>query len=103
MDDFRSTAHRVADWIAEYLEHPDRYPVLPRVKPGDIRAALPDAAPRTGESFDDPRGLRAGHRSRADALEPPRVLRLLCHQHERPRRHRRIPVGGAESAGDALA
>jgi len=52
MDDFRSTAHRVADWIAEYLEHPDRYPVLPSVKPGEIRAALPDAAPRSGESFD---------------------------------------------------
>ena len=52
MSDFRDTAHRVADWIAEYLEQPERYPVLPRVKPGDIRAALPDAAPRTGESFD---------------------------------------------------
>jgi aromatic-L-amino-acid/L-tryptophan decarboxylase len=52
MSDFRKTAHRVADWIADYLEHPDRYPVLPRVKPGDIRAALPDAAPRTGEPFD---------------------------------------------------
>jgi aromatic-L-amino-acid/L-tryptophan decarboxylase len=52
MNDFRDVAHRVADWIAEYLEHPDRYPVLPRVKPGDIRAALPDAAPERGESFD---------------------------------------------------
>jgi aromatic-L-amino-acid decarboxylase len=52
MSDFRSTAHRVADWIADYLEHPDRYPVLPRVSPGDIRTALPDAAPKTGESFD---------------------------------------------------
>jgi len=52
MPEFRTTAHHVADWIADYLEHPDRYPVLPRVKPGDIRAALPTAAPRTGESFD---------------------------------------------------
>jgi aromatic-L-amino-acid decarboxylase len=52
MDDFRSTAHRVADWIAEYLERPERYPVLPSVKPGEIRAALPDAAPRRGESFE---------------------------------------------------
>jgi aromatic-L-amino-acid decarboxylase len=52
LDNFRSTAHRVADWVAEYLEQPDRYPVLPSVKPGEIRAALPDAAPRSGESFD---------------------------------------------------
>jgi len=51
-DDFREVAHRVTEWIADYLEYPDRFPVLPRVKPGDIRAALPDAAPRTGESFD---------------------------------------------------
>jgi aromatic-L-amino-acid decarboxylase len=52
MPDFRTTAHHVADWIAEYLEHPDRYPVLSRVQPGDIRAALPTTAPRTGEPFD---------------------------------------------------
>ena len=50
--EFRPTAHRVADWIADYLEHPDRYPVLPRVKPGDIRAALPASAPERGESLD---------------------------------------------------
>jgi len=52
MSEFRTNAHRTADWIADYLEHPDRYPVLPRVKPGDIRAALPDAAPEHGEPFD---------------------------------------------------
>ncbi len=52
MSEFRSTAHRIADWIADYLEQPDRYPVLPRVRPGDIRAALPSSAPDTGESFD---------------------------------------------------
>ena len=52
MDEFRTNAHRVADWIAEYLEHPDRYPVLPRVKPGDIRAALPGEAPEHGEPLE---------------------------------------------------
>src|SRR5579862_5303114 len=52
MDDFRRNAHLVADWIADYLEQPDRYPVLPRVKPGDISASLPAAAPEIGESFD---------------------------------------------------
>ena len=38
---FRAEAHRVADWIADYLENPGRYPVLARVSPGDIRDALP--------------------------------------------------------------
>ena len=52
MKDFRQQAHRLADWIADYLEDPGRYPVLSRVRPGDIRDALPARAPERGESFD---------------------------------------------------
>src|SRR5713101_527284 len=50
--DFRRHGHELVEWIADYLEHPDRYPVLSRVKPGDIVAALPAAAPEEGEPFD---------------------------------------------------
>jgi aromatic-L-amino-acid decarboxylase len=49
---FRKEAHRIADWIADYFRAPDRYPVLSRVRPGDIRRALPSSAPEHGESFD---------------------------------------------------
>jgi len=49
---FRKEAHRIADWIAYYFAAPDRYPVLARVRPGDIRRALPSSAPEHGESFD---------------------------------------------------
>jgi aromatic-L-amino-acid decarboxylase len=49
---FRREAHRIADWIADYLADPGRYPVLSPVRPGDIREALPTAAPEEGESFD---------------------------------------------------
>jgi aromatic-L-amino-acid decarboxylase len=49
---FRKEAHRIADWIADYFAAPDRYPVLSRVRPGEIRAALPTSAPEHGESFD---------------------------------------------------
>ena len=52
MRDFRAQAHRLADWIADYLEHPQRFPVLSRVRPGDIRDRLPPTAPERGESFD---------------------------------------------------
>src|ERR1043166_3605517 len=52
MDDFREQAHRLADWIADYLGDPSRYPLLSRVKPGEIREALPRAAPEHGEPFD---------------------------------------------------
>ena len=49
---FRREGHRVVDWIARYFEEIERYPVLSRVKPGDVRSALPQAAPERGESFD---------------------------------------------------
>ena len=49
---FRREAHRVADWIADYLADPGRFPVLSRARPGDIRRALPRDAPEHGESFD---------------------------------------------------
>lgn len=49
---FRAEAHRVADWIADYLANSQRYPVLSRVHPGDVSAALPPSAPEQGESFD---------------------------------------------------
>ena len=49
---FRREAHRLADWIADYVANSSRYPVLARVAPGDIKRQLPAAAPPTGESFD---------------------------------------------------
>jgi aromatic-L-amino-acid decarboxylase len=50
--DFRRAGHRLVDWIADYLADPGRYPVLSRVRPGDIVSALPASAPVDGESFD---------------------------------------------------
>jgi aromatic-L-amino-acid decarboxylase len=52
-DDFRRHGHQLVDWIAEYLAGSERYPVLPRVAPGDVRNALPTAAPEQGESFEE--------------------------------------------------
>jgi len=49
---FRHHAHDVADWIADYLSGSERYPVLARLRPGDIRASLPATAPETGEPFE---------------------------------------------------
>ena len=51
--EFRKHGHALVDWIAEYFAHPERYPVLPRVAPGDVRRALPSSAPESGEPFDD--------------------------------------------------
>jgi aromatic-L-amino-acid/L-tryptophan decarboxylase len=47
-----SQGRAILDWIATYLEHPERYPVLSTVKPGEIRASLPAAPPATGETLE---------------------------------------------------
>src|SRR5262245_51530335 len=50
--DFRRAGHQLIDWIADYLSDPGKYPVLSRVRPGEIAAALPESAPSDGEPFD---------------------------------------------------
>jgi aromatic-L-amino-acid decarboxylase len=50
---FRREAHRLADWIADYLAGSSRYPVLSRLSPGDIVRQLPHEAPAEGESFEE--------------------------------------------------
>jgi aromatic-L-amino-acid decarboxylase len=51
-DEFRKSGHALVDWIADYLEHSDRYPVLSRVAPRDIVNALPSDAPEDPEPFE---------------------------------------------------
>jgi len=51
-DEFRQWGHRLIDWIAEYRDHVEQYPVMAQVKPGEIRAALPAEPPQQGEPFD---------------------------------------------------
>lgn len=51
-EEFRRHGYQVIDWIAEYMENVEEYPVLSQVKPGDVRAKLPAAAPEEGEPFE---------------------------------------------------
>lgn len=51
-DEFRRYGKELVDWIADYLEHPARYPVLSRVQPGEIKSQLPAAPPQQAEAFD---------------------------------------------------
>jgi len=43
---------RLLGWIAEYLEHPERFPVVPGVAPGDVLRSLPPSPPASGESLE---------------------------------------------------
>ena len=51
-EQFRTHGKALIDWIADYYEQIERYPVLSRAAPGDVRAALPPEPPRTGEPFE---------------------------------------------------
>lgn len=51
-EEFRRHAHAVVDWIAEFLRHPERHPVLARVRPGDVAARLPERAPEAPEPME---------------------------------------------------
>ncbi len=50
--DFRTYGKQLVDWIADYLECPERYPVLSQVEPGEIKSQLPASPPVAPESFD---------------------------------------------------
>jgi len=52
-EEFRRFGHELIDWVGDYLEHVERYPVLSPVKPGELAAQLPTAPPATGEAMRD--------------------------------------------------
>jgi len=51
-DIFRAAAHRVADTTADYLAGVERFPVMPKIAPGDIAKELSAAPPEAAESID---------------------------------------------------
>lgn len=51
--EFRKHGYAVIDWIADYLDAPEKWPVLSAVRPGDVRRALPQSPPERGESMDE--------------------------------------------------
>jgi len=51
-EDFRRYGHQVVEWIADYLSHPERYPVLSQNKPDQLKEALPSKAPERGETME---------------------------------------------------
>jgi aromatic-L-amino-acid decarboxylase len=50
--EFRQSAHAAVDWIADYFDHIDDYPVLSRVQPGDIEKQFANAASENGKAYD---------------------------------------------------
>jgi len=50
--EFREHGHAVIDWIAAYLDDPEKWPVLPDTRPGNLRRALPQSPPDRAERMD---------------------------------------------------
>lgn len=51
-DEFRRRGREIVDWLADYMERVEEYPVLSQAQPGDIRDLLPEHPPAAGEPFD---------------------------------------------------
>jgi len=52
VDEFRKFGYQLIDWVADYLTNVEKYPVLPNIKPGDIRKKLPSSPPEKSEGME---------------------------------------------------
>lgn len=52
LNDFRNYGHQLVDWMADYFEKIEEYPVKSQVKPKEIINQLPLNIPSSGEDFD---------------------------------------------------
>ncbi len=50
--ELRARGAELLEWIAEYLEHPERYPVVSPLSPGEVRRSLPASPPAAGEPLE---------------------------------------------------
>jgi aromatic-L-amino-acid decarboxylase len=52
-EEIRENGLKLLDWMQDYYNGIERYPVMSQLQPGDVRAKLPESAPTIGESFDE--------------------------------------------------
>ena len=52
-EEFRKYGYEIVDWIANYFENIEQFPVLSQIEPGSLKNSLPLSAPDSGEDFGD--------------------------------------------------
>ncbi len=52
-EQFREEGKKIIDWIADYYENIEKFPVLSKVKPGEVISSIPNDPPENGESMDE--------------------------------------------------
>lgn len=50
---FRRFGHELVDWVADYMEKVEGYPVMSGVRPGEIRSRLPENPPAGGQGMEE--------------------------------------------------
>ncbi|MCS6967743.1 MAG: aminotransferase class I/II-fold pyridoxal phosphate-dependent enzyme [Cytophagales bacterium] len=53
IEEFRKYAHELVDWMADYLNNIEQYPVKAFVAPGEVLHRIPNMPPETGEPFEN--------------------------------------------------
>jgi aromatic-L-amino-acid decarboxylase len=52
-EDFRRAGYQFVDWIADYFENIEKYPVLAKIEPGDIKNMIPAVPPARREALEE--------------------------------------------------
>jgi len=52
-DNFRKHAHEFVDWMADYMDTVNQYPIKSQVKPKEIYAQIQESMPQVGEEIED--------------------------------------------------
>ena len=53
VEQFRKHGHDLINFIADYYQNIESYPVVPDIKPNQLRHLVPTQAPMEGEKFED--------------------------------------------------
>ncbi|MCK5415425.1 MAG: aspartate aminotransferase family protein, partial [Thermoplasmata archaeon] len=53
IEEFRRRGHETVEWMADYMENVERFPVLSQASAGDTLRRLPPSPPTEGEPYDD--------------------------------------------------
>lgn len=53
IEEFKQNGYKIVDWISNYFENIEKYPVKSQVEPGEIFKRVPDIPPQIGENFND--------------------------------------------------
>ena len=51
-EDFRLVGHQFVDWIADYFENVEKFPILSLLEPGDVKKNIPAVPPARGEAME---------------------------------------------------